>query len=111
MLSTFPFDRCGKLRHRDLTVVTSWGNTCFLLSVFIYLVNCVGKGIVWLDCWGKNPISILCIKKKLSELLRSSKQCSGCFACSSSFNQKENRGVKCYQHSHFIYEETEAQRL
>ena len=79
----------SKLRHRDITVVTSEGNTVFLLSVFIYLVNCVGKGIVWLNCWGKNPISIL-LKTKLSELLRSSEQCPGCFARSSSFNQKEN---------------------
>ena len=93
MLSTFPFDRWGKLRHRDLTVVTSWGNTCCLLSVFIYLVNCVGKDIVWLACWGKNPISILCIKKKFSELLRPSKQWAGCFACASSFNRKENLRV------------------
>ena len=50
-------------------------------------------------------------KKKISELLRSSKQCPGCFACSSSFNQKENLRVRCYQHSHFIDEDTEAQRL
>ena len=78
----------------------------------IYLFNnCVGKGIVWLDCWGKNPISILCIKKKLSELLRSSKQCPGSFERTASFNQKENRQVKGYEHSHSIYEETEAQRL
>ena len=106
-----PILQMRKLRHRDITVITSQGNTCFLLSVLIYVVNCVGKGNVWLECWGKNSISILCIKKKLSELLRSSKQCPGCFACSSSFNQKENRRGKCYQHSHCIYEETEAQRL
>ena len=84
-----PISQMSKLRHRDITVVTSEGNTVFLLSVFIYLVNCVGKGIVWLNCWGKNPISIL-LKTKLSELLRSSEQCLGCFARSSSFNQKEN---------------------
>ena len=106
-----PISQMRKLRYRDVTVVTSQGNTCFFLSAFIYLLNCVGKGIVWLECWGKNPISIFCIKKKLSELLRSSKQCSGSFARSSSFNQKENRRVKCYQHSHFIFEEIEAQRL
>ena len=85
-----PISQMRKLRYRDVTVVTSQGNTCFFLSAFMYLLNCVGKGIVWLECWGKNPISILCIKKKLSELLRSSKQCSGSFARSSSFNQKEN---------------------
>ena len=59
-----PILQMSKLRHRDITVVTSEGNTVFLLSVFIYLVNCVGKGIVWLNCWGKNPISILSIRKK-----------------------------------------------
>ena len=77
----------------------------------ISLVNSVGKGIVWLDCWGKNPFQFSVLKKNLSGLLRSSNQCPGCFARFSSFNQKENRGVKYYQHSHFIYEETEAQRL
>ena len=106
-----PILQMRKLRHRGITVITSQGNTCFLLSIFIYLVNFVGKGIVWPNCWGKKPISIVSIKKKkLSELLRSSKQCPGCFAHSSSFNQKENLRVRCYQHSHFIYEETEAQR-
>ena len=79
--------------------------------IYLYLINVVDKGIVWPECWGKNPISILCIKKKISELFRSSKQCPGCFARSSPFNHKENLQVKCYQHSHFIYEETEAQRL
>ena len=106
-----PILQMRKLRHRDITVVTSQGNRCFLLSAFIYLLNCVGKGIVWLECWGKTQFQYSVLKKKLSELLRSSKQCSGCFACSSSFNEKQNQGVKCYQHSHCIYEETEAQRL
>ena len=82
-----------------------------LLVERVYLVNCVGKDIVRREGWGKNPISILCIKTKKIELLRSSKQCPGSFARSSPFNHKENRQVKCYQHSHFIYEETEEQRL
>ena len=50
-------------------------------------------------------------KKKISELLRSSKQCPGSFVRTASFNQKENRQVKGYEHSHSIYEEIEAQRL
>ena len=71
-----------------------------------------GKGHCLLDHWGKKPnFNSLYLKKKFSELLRSSKPCPGCFACSSSFNQKENLRVRCYQHSHFIDEDTEAQRL
>ena len=84
-----------------------------LLSERIYLFSKLcGKGHCLARPLGKKtPISILSIKKKLNVLLRSSKQCPGCFALSSSFNQKENLQVRCYQHSHFIYEETEAQRL
>ena len=81
----------------------------FVGRVCLFIKLC-GKGHCLARMLGEKPISILCIKKKLSGLLRSSKQCPGCFAQSSSFNQKENLRVRCYQHSHFIYEETEAQR-
>lgn len=106
-----PILQMRKLKRRDITVLTSYGNTCFLVSVFIYLVNCVEKGITWLDCWEKSEFKFSVLKTKLSELLRSSKQCPGCFACTASFNQKENLQVKGYEHSHSLYEETEAQRL
>ena len=85
-----PISQMSKLRHRDITVVTSEGNTVFLLSVFIYLVNFVGKGKVWINCWEKTQFQFSLLEKKISELLRSSEQCPGCFARSSSFNQKEN---------------------
>ena len=85
-----PVFQMRKLKHRDITVLTSYGNTCFLVSVFIYLVNFVGKGKVWINCWEKTQFQFSLLEKKISELLRSSEQCPGCFACSSSFNQKEN---------------------
>ena len=59
----------------------------------------------------KSEFKFSVLKTKLSELLRSSKQCPGSFACTASFNQKENLQVKGYEHSHSLYEETEAQRL
>ena len=36
----------------------------FANHIYLYLVNFVGKGIVWPNCWGKKPISIVSIKKK-----------------------------------------------
>ena len=81
----------------------------FVERIYLFIKLC-GKGHCLVRMLGKNPISILCIKKKF-ELLRSSQQCPGGFAPFSSFNQKENLRVKCYQHAHFIYEQTEAQRL
>lgn len=63
-----PVFQMRKLKHRDITVLTSYGNTCFLVSVFIYLVNCVGKGVTWLDCWGKIRIQILCTENKIKRV-------------------------------------------
>lgn len=63
-----PILQMRKLKRRDITVLTSYGNTCFLVSVFIYLVNCVGKGITWLDCWGKIRIQILRIENKIKRV-------------------------------------------
>ena len=44
-------------------------------------------------------------------LLRSTKQCPGCFTCSASYNWKGNLRRRYYQHSHFIDGETEARGL
>ena len=63
-----PILQMRKLKRRDITVLTSYGNTCFLVSVFFYLVNCVGKGIPWLDCWGKIRIQILRIENKIKRV-------------------------------------------
>ena len=63
-----PILQMRKLKRRDITVLTSYGNTCFLVSVSIYLVNCVGKGIPWLDCWGKIRIQILRIENKIKRV-------------------------------------------
>lgn len=63
-----PILQMRKLKRRDITVLTSYGNTCFLVSVFIYLVNCVGKDITWLDCWGKIRIQILRIENKIKRV-------------------------------------------
>ena len=59
----------------------------------------------------KSEFKFSVLKTKLSEFLRSSNQCPGSFERTASFNQKENRQVKGYEHSHSIYEEIEAQRL
>ena len=59
----------------------------------------------------KSEFKFSVLKTKLSELLRSSKQCPGSFARTASFNQKENLPVNGFEHSHSIYEETEVQRL
>ena len=42
-------------------------------------------------------------------LLRSHKQYPGCFTCSALVNRTENKRGRCYQHSQFKDEETEAQ--
>ena len=76
--------------------------------IYLYLVNVVWKGIVYLDFLGKITLFQFYLKK-LSVLLRSTKKCPGCFTCSASLNQKENVQGKCYQHSHFTDEETEPQ--
>ena len=51
----------------------------FVERVYLFSKLC-GKGHCLARMLGEKPISILCIKKKLSGLLRSSKQCPGCFA-------------------------------
>ena len=45
----------------------------------------MGKGFVYLDCWGKK-LDFNIIKKKISMLLRSTKKCPQCSTCSASFN-------------------------
>ena len=54
--------------------------------IYLFLVNFVGKGIVYLDYWGENLISTLFSKKKQQSMTLRSKQCSGCFISSASFN-------------------------
>ena len=61
----------------------------FLERVYVFIKLC-GKGHCLARMLGKKPNFNTLYLKKLSELLRSSKQCSGSFARSSSFNQKEN---------------------
>ena len=106
-----PILQMRKLKHRDITVLTTYGNTCFLVSVFIYLVNCVGKALYGQIFGEKIRFKFSVLKTKLSELHRLSKQCPGSSACTTSFNQKENLRVKGYENYYSIYEETEAQRL
>ena len=73
-----------KLRHWGINEVTSKSKRCFVVNVFyLYLLNFVGNGIVYLDFWEKllNFNSILKIIK-LSMPFRSTKQCPVCFTCS-----------------------------
>ena len=63
----------------------------FVERVYVFNKLC-GKGHCLARLLGeKTQFQFSVLKKKLSELLRSSKQCDGCFALSCSFNQKENR--------------------
>lgn len=60
--------------------------------IHVYLVNFVGKGIVYLDWWGRK-LDFNSIKKKTKEsmLHGSSKQCPGYCTCSAAFNWKKSR--------------------
>ena len=44
-------------------------------------------------------------------LLKSTKQCPGYFTSLLRLTEKKNLRVRCYQHSHFIEEETEARGI
>ena len=79
VLSTFPFYTRGKWSTEVLVNLLGSERDPFCWAYSLYLVNFVGKGIVYLDCWGKK-LNFNSIKKKnrLSISLRSSKQCPGC---------------------------------
>ena len=57
---------------------------------YLYLAKFLGKGLVYLDCGGKNLISTLSSKKK---------------------KEKQNLQIRCYQYYHFIDEESEARDI
>ena len=58
------------------------------------------------------PCQLLLLEKKtkLGMILRSTKQSLSCFTCLPAFNAKEKLHRRWNQRSHFIDEETEAQR-
>lgn len=61
----------------------------------------------------KAPCQLHLLEKKTSKLsmiLRSTKQSPSRFTCLPAFNSKEKLHGRCYQRSHFIHEDTEAQR-
>ena len=65
VLSRTPFYRWGNW-GRVFNEVNS-ERDAFWWAYYLYLVNFVGKGIIYLDYWGKK-FSILCIIKKLCYL-------------------------------------------
>ena len=52
-------------------------------------------------------------KRNLNMLLKSTKQCPGYFTSLLHLTEKKKKNlwVRCYQHSHFIEEETEARGI
>ena len=64
------------------------------------------------QCWENSSMSTPSIRKKtkLGMVLGSTKQSLSCFTCLPVFNSKEKLRRRWNQRSHFIDEETEAQR-
>ena len=64
------------------------------------------------QCWENSSMSTPSIRKKtkLGMVLGSTKQSLSCFTCLPAFNSKEKLRRRWNQRSHFIDEETEAQR-
>lgn len=111
VLSTFPFYGWGKWGTEAWMKLTSNWKTCVLVRDSSTLCK-IHENVLWLSrLWGnKSRFQFCLLKKTWSMLLGSTKQCPGYFTCSASFNYKENLQAVCYQHSHFIDEETEVPR-
>ena len=82
---------------------------------YLYLAKFLGKGMVYLDCGGKNLISTLSSKKKKTKTklvcyLDLSNVLGVLYTLLHSI-EKQNLQIRCYQYSHFIDEESEARDI
>ena len=100
----------SKQRQRGIKEVTNKWTRCFMVIVFMQTK--FAEMALSIDCWWKklNVNSIYQKKKKLGMILRSTKQRLSSFTCLPAFNSKEKLHRRCNQRSHFIDDETEAQR-
>ena len=61
------------------------------MSVYVYIVNFVGKGVLYLDCWGEIlDFNSIFKKVKNNYVTRSTKKCPVGFTLTTSFNYKKS---------------------